>query len=175
MFNYRLNVVTFYSNEIKDEIDYFFDSFDETLDFIKKENKDNYKKIFSLTREKLVYSHNNKLPDPDGFNSFFKEDIYNERYKIKNPIPAKVSDYKENIDKDSESFKIRYAFLEERIEYLVKERIQYFRVTYATYNARSLKEAKEMLRAHTKSKDFYEVELWQCEKLDINEFLKSND
>lgn len=44
--------------------------------------------------------------------------------------------------------------------------LKYFKEVNCVYNAESLKEAKEMLRSHTKSKKFFNIKMYQCRKIE---------
>lgn len=150
------------------ELGYVLNSLQEVVDKIKSQKKLTSTKRITVTEYRLVYDHKNNLPNPDGFNDFFKENIYNKKYVNENPKIAKVKDYKDNIQDYSEIFKIKYVALDERSEFKDTEyALEYFKEVNCVYNAKSLKEAKEMLRSHTKSKNFFNIRMYQCKEIPL--------
>lgn len=152
---------------------YQIDTWEEVLKKIESESKLKSTVSFSVTEYRLVYDHKNPLPKADGYNKFFEEFIYNEKYVNENPVVAKVKDYKDNIQDYSDTFKIKYVTFDERSEFEHTDKpIKYFKEVNCTYSAKSLKEAKEMLRSHTRSKSFFNIRMYQCRE--IKEILNVN-
>lgn len=149
---------------------YQFDIWEEVLKKVESESKLKSTVKIEVTEYRLVYDHKNPLPKADGYNKFFEEFIYNEKYVNENPVVAKVKDYKDNIQNYSDTFKIKYIALDERseLEYTDKP-MKYFKEVNCTYSAKSLKEAKEMLRSHTRSKSFFNIRMYQCREIAENE------
>lgn len=145
---------------------YQFDTWEEVLKKVESERKLKSTVKIEVTEYRLVYDHKNPLPKADGYNKFFEEFIYNEKYVNENPVVVKVKDYKDNIQDYSDIFKIKYVTLDKRseLEYTDKP-IKYFKEVNCTYSAKSLKEAKEMLRSHTRSKSFFNIRMYQCREI----------
>lgn len=149
------------------EIGYVFDTLKEVEEKIKIVQEQKSTSSIKVIEYQLVYDHKNYLPKPDGFNQFFKENIYNEKHVNENPKIAKVKDYKDNIQDYSEIFKIKYVALDERSELEGTDyALKYFKEVNCVYNAESLKEAKEMLRSHTKSNKFFDIKMYQCREIE---------
>lgn len=148
---------------------YQFDTWEEVLKKVESESKLKSTVKIEVTEYRLVYDHKNPLPKADGYNEFFEEFVYNKKYVNENPVIAKVKDYKDNIQNYSDTFKIKYIALDERseLEYTDKP-MKYFKEVNCTYSAKSLKEAKEMLRSHTRSKSFFNIRMYQCREIPIS-------
>lgn len=152
------------------EDNYRLNTLQEVLDKMKENLESKSTEIIDVVEYRLVYDHKNPLPKADGYNAFFRENTYNKKYANENPVTAKVKDYKDNIQDYSENFKIRYVALDERNEFEYTDKpLKYFKEVNCVYNAESLQEAKAMLRSHTKSKSFFNIKMYQCRKLNVNE------
>lgn len=150
------------------KLGYVLNSLPEVVEKIKTQKKSESTKRIAVTEYRLVYDHGNLLPKADGYNDFFKENIYNKKHVNESPKTAKVKDYKDNIQDYSEVFKIKYVVLDERSELEGTEyALKYFKEVNCVYNAESLKEAKEMLRSHTKSKKFFNIKMYQCREIPL--------
>lgn len=148
---------------------YVFEKLEQLKEFLSDIRLKNKILGFSVLKYNLIYKHGNLLPEPDGYNDFFQENTYNENYKQEKVVTVKSKDYKHKIQDSSEIFKIKYQCFEKVEEFQNTEwPLNYYRELNCVYNANSKKKVMEALYAHSKKKAFYNLRLYQCERVKID-------
>lgn len=164
MENYYLLDVNYSSHNMS----YVFEKLEDLKSFLSDLRKKNEILNVGILKYNLIYNHGNLLPKPDGYNKFFEENTYNENYKQEKVVTVKSKDYKHKIQDSSEIFKIRYQCLDKVEKFQDTEwPLNYYRELNCVYNANSKKKAMEMLYQHSKKKAFYNLRLYQCERINI--------
>ena len=172
--HYIVEVESDYGMLGKNKMGYVFDTLKEVKEKIKNVQEQKSTLSVKIIEYRLVYDHKNPLPKADEYNEFFEENVYNKKHVNENPVIAKVKDYKDNIQDYSEIFKIKYVTFDERSEFEKTEyALKYFKEVNCVYNANSLKQAKEMLRSHTKSKNFFDIRMYQCKEIPLETLLNN--
>lgn len=149
-----------------------FKNIKDLKNFIINSEKNKNIKILEITKLYLIYEHTKNFNfKPIIINDLgIKREVYNEIYKlnIEDLKPIFVSNYKNNLINNNNNFLIKYLVLDKSKHYNNSDFNYYEKVTI-NYNSNDLKEIKNRLRILSKSRQCFNIILYQYDILyDLN-------